>query len=241
VIIIFTLVCAGALIVFCVELVALNMDSDKGGAQKQQSPESPPTGDLDEKEDQQAPDSESTGDTELPDDTAPPASGSQSGEQSQPPVVKQHELPMHDDAHRLILSASEGLFDHFEVEDGWEFIYKADAEVKLQIVSDLITPPGGLSALVETLLRPYLNGGDSMVAGERQIANSSVRGIYVYGDNNGESYEAWVFELVVEDNNGKAVDFIINYRNEEQKEALYTILDTLEMIDDTDTPEEPED
>ena len=229
IIIIFTLACAAVLIVFCIELVTLNVDSGKGRQQGQQLSDDQTTEDPDENENPDEQGAEHTGDTEPPDVTEPTGNDENSGEQSQPPEGIKHELPMHDDEHVLTLHVSEELFEYTKGEDGWWFTYKGEGEAKFEIVTDLITPPGGITALVESLLVNYLDGGDSEVGGNVKIANSSLRGNYVTGEINNETYEGWVIRLTNEGNSGKAVDIIINYQNEEQKGALYDILDTLEL------------
>jgi len=228
------------LIVFCVELVALNVDSGKGGDEGTQVSESPPTGDEVDDGGQEEPDTDNPGEKEQPGDGNLAEDGDQNGEEHQPLESKPYELLMYDDVHTLMLEVSEELFEYSSGADGWWFTHKGNGEARFQIVPHLITPPGGMTELVETLLIPYLDGGESSVGREMKIANSTLRGIYVTGENNGEIYEAWVYGLEVEGNSGRAVDFIINYQNEGQKEALYAILDTLDMVTEGTEPIEPE-
>jgi len=215
--------------VFCIELVSLNVESGKDGEKGAQVSDGPPAEGSGENEGPEEAGAERPGDTEQAGAAEQPGDGEPPGEQSQPPEGKLYSLPLHDDVHELALYINEDLFKYNEGGDGWWFTYIEDGETRLQIVTDLITPPGGITKLMETLLSPYLNGGESLVGGSSKIAESSLRGIYAIGEKGNETYEGWVIRLTDDSDSDKAVDIIINYQNEEQKNALYDILDTLEL------------
>jgi len=151
------------------------------------------------------------------------------------------EIEMLDTGLTLVLYVDEGVFD-FRPEDGeveryWWFYYRADDSitdrVALEVAIDFITPPDGIDGLASRFLDGYLEGADSIVRGERDIRNSSLRGVEVAGEReDGRIYEAWIHRLVERSAHELAVVFVIRYDTDEQRDALYSILDTLYMISD---------
>ncbi|MCL2152056.1 MAG: hypothetical protein FWH57_03700 [Oscillospiraceae bacterium] len=235
--IVFTFVCIIVLAVFCIELVTLNADSSKSGDEGTQVSESPPIGATEGDDGQEPADTGLNGETEPPGIEGQTENGGEGEGQSQTPSGKRYSLLMLDNEHTLIIYADEELFDFSEGEADWLFTYKGGGEASLEIAPDLVTPQDGIQGLAETLLTPYLEGGESTVVGEEQIRNSTLNGISVIGEIGKTTYEAWIYGPLAGGNSGNALDFIIKYQNEEQKEALYEILDTLEMLLE-ETPEE---
>ena len=104
-----------------------------------------------------------------------------------------------------------------------EFTYKDGGTASLMILFKAI--PLGAEKTAESILDGYLDGNVSNVGGEGPIRHSSLNGEYVVGVNEGETFEAWVH--TVSGDIGRV--FIIRYSDDEQKNALYAILDTLEL------------
>jgi hypothetical protein len=237
VLVVFTLLCIIFLAIFCIELIIVNWGSDS----KEQSPQiavvspdrkgektdEPDTPDANPDRNQHNDDvPESPGNTgDNGDDTE--QAGNNQGSKN-----KQYLLPMLDDVHTLELFADEELFKYSEGESQWGFTYTGGGKAELEVASDYISPPGGISELSKIFLTNYLDGGESTVGGEKQIGGSALRGVFVYGDKNGETYEAWIYGPLNGGETGPAVVFIVNYENEVQKTAIYAILDTLEMYTD---------
>jgi hypothetical protein len=216
-----TLLCVIVLIIFCVELFLINRGTEPGG----QSPaaavdppteenepdpttEDPPGGDVNGNGNQGG-----TGDN-GPGDGAP----------RPPPQGERHELPITEDM-KLVVYAREELFDYAENELDWWFIYTggiATLEISFAVIS-----PHGVAADAETFLNNYTGGDDSVFGGEEQIKGSSLRGYYVSANVDGEIYEAWIHSLP---NSDFALIFVINFENDQQKEALYEVLGTIDIM-----------
>jgi hypothetical protein len=236
--IVFTLLCIGVLVVFCIELVMLNMDTDKDGDETPQLSSGTTSGDKDGGNEQETPDTGHIGVSEQPDDIEQTGSDDKPDDQEQSPKGKQYSLLMLDNVHILLLNVDEELFDFSEGEADWLFTYKGDGKASLEIAPDLATPQEGINGLARSLLKPYLDGGESSVRGEGTIGNSSLSGVSVIGHMNKETYEAWIYGPLAGGSSGNVLVFIANYQNDEQKDELYAILDTLEMIsDETDSEE----
>jgi len=129
----------------------------------------------------------------------------------------------------LSLHADEELFEFVENENGWWLHYTGGGDASLEIGFAFI-PPEGVEELASRFLDNYLDGGESESVGEQRIGRSSLRGLYVSGETNGETYEAWLHSLSEYDVFDMIVVFVINYRDNAQKAALHAIIDTFEMI-----------
>jgi len=139
------------------------------------------------------------------------------------------------DGMKLVLYADEDAFEHDKQQDGDVFVYTGDSAAddtvsSLEVSFAFATPPGGIEALAGRFLSGYLDGGESTVGGEGPIKRSSLKGVFVSGVKGAETYEAWIHGLQESSVEGLAVVFVIKYSTDEQKNALYAILDTLEMV-----------
>jgi len=239
VVLVFTILCAFFLVFFSVELYMLNRSDDdertgaavSGGRQD------------DDTENGSDPDSDENDPSE---DEEPPGDEGENGdsqEQDGPegsPGGSRYELPMILEGLTLVLYADEEHFEHVHNEDADVFTYLDGGEASLFISYDFITPPGGINGLAGRFLQGYLDGGDSTVLGARQIGGSELRGVMVRGEKNGETYEAWIHSLTGSTTDGLAVVFVINFESEEQRDALYSILDTMVMVTDEDDEDDDE-
>ena len=231
VLVVFTLLCAIMLIVFCIELIIVNWNSNSEEPTPSLSVSSP-EGNVEKTDEPEVKDSEPPVSTDSPEITDDNGGDVTQETENQPPAGKQYQLPMLDDIHTLMLYASEELFEYSEGGEGgdWLFTFLGDGKASLEVASDFITPPGGINALAEKLLINYLDGGEPTVGGERQIGKSSLQGVFVSGDKRGETYEAWIYGPFGGGETGQAVVFVINFANGVQRDAIYTIIDTMEMV-----------
>ena len=217
----FTIICALVLVVFCIELIIINSGSDNLEEETVLS-NGDPDGDAPEEQ-------------EIPNDVPPgseglPSDGNQQGEPNTQPKGKEFELEMLVEEMVLALLADEEMFEYAEVETGWEFRYTGAGNALLRINLDYI-PPQGARSIAQALLDPYVEDIEPTIGGVRQIRGSSLRGIYVAAEKDGETFEAWLHGPLGSGVSGHAVAFIINYQNDTQKDALSAILDTLDMVD----------
>ena len=102
----------------------------------------------------------------------------------------------------------------------------ADAE-EATLEIRLVNLAYGADAHAETFLEAFLDGNESHVGGLASVRRSSLSGVFVSGVAGDETYEAWIHSLDDEDDMGVA--FVIRYRNDDQKYALYGILDTMNI------------
>jgi len=239
IVLIFTLVCAIFLIVFSIELMVINRNNDDSGTYETIS------GDALNGNDENG--EEPPGNGEALDDSPPPDAiiPENDDEVIIIPLTdgRKYELTMLMDGYTLVLYADESLFEFAETQREWIFTYVGDGAAELKIAQDYISPTdGGMRGLARRLLTRYLDGGDSLPMGDRLIGASSLMGYAVSGEHeDGRTFEAWIHHLEERDR-GMAVVFIIYYETESQKDALFEILDTIEMvIEEPGEPEEIED
>jgi len=121
----------------------------------------------------------------------------------------------------LVVYAGEELFTFEEGNRDWIFTYSAGGEATLEITFILITMQG-----VEAHAVAFL-GDEAEFLGETSIADSLLRGYHVMAHQGTETVEAWIHTLEGSD---LSLVFVINYENNEQKEALYEVLSTLEIV-----------
>ena len=125
-------------------------------------------------------------------------------------------------AENLVLYADEELFEHdAEMEMANKFTYIDGENASLLVHFESL--PQGAEILAESFLDDYLDGNESHVGGIGTIRHSSLRGVFVSGVNNGETFEAWIHEI----SSDIGMVFVIRYQDNEQKNALYAVLDTL--------------
>ena len=222
---VFTLVCAIALVAFSVELFTANRnagDRQPGGSVSESSPggsggssakpEASPSG-------QTPPPTEGTTSPEKtePTDTPPPA-----------PTGKRFELSLLPNM-KLILYADEDLFKNIKQQDFELFEYTGGGAASLEIGYYFI-PPQGVSAAAVGFLDGYLDGGTSNAGGDGMIKRSPLNGYFISGVKGLETYEAWLHHPENNDIEDLGIYFVIHYSNTEQRNSLYKVLDTLELI-----------
>ena len=216
-----TLVCVIALIVFCIQLLIINrgVEPITPGASVSGGPQS---GDED-------PDSEENGE-DTPSNLNGDGDAGENGyldpaqeTTRQPPVGTRNEIQVTSDS-TLVIYAREELFDFERGETDWFFIYTGEGVATLEIRFTLIT--GGIGAHAESFLNTYSGGDNAVFNGEEAIRGSSMLGYNVSIRYGGEMYEAWIHELIGQD---IALAFVINYTTDEQKDALYDMLSTIDI------------
>ena len=209
-----TLVCVIVLIVFCIQLIVLNRGvdpSDSGSAISSGSQSNEDT----EIEDEEEPDN----------DGEDGANGTAQFTPRPPPQGTRRELMVSMDSLLVIYSRDELFnFEHREID--WWFTYTGGGDAKLEISYIMITPIG-VSAHAETFLNNYTGGTEAEFTGEESIVGSELHGYHVTALSGGLRYEAWIHTLYESD---LALVFVISYENDQQRDALYEMLSTLDMI-----------
>jgi hypothetical protein len=216
----FTLVCIIVLIVFSIELIVVNR---KTGDNKTNGP---------------SVSGNASDGTEKPTDKPPADGGStatgnnpnQSTGPSTPPTGKPYTMRI-SSRDMIALHAEEELFEYAQMSDRYVFTY-TDGETAMLEVRPIHIPLGAAKR-AETILDSYLGGNEPQLGGAGPIKDSSLSGEYVSGVKDGETSEAWIYTMQDDPDNDfidMGVAFIISYSNNEQKNALYDVLDTLTLI-----------
>jgi len=231
--IIATLVCVIVFAIFCIELVVLNRSDDKeddatGGSSISTSS---PAGNT-----ASGPSGNSSPQPQI---NAAPSSGAV----VEPPVESPVESPidrtgkrryewMYSTTKMLIFYANDELFDHTQMDEGDIFTYIDDENATLEVC--LRGLPLGVEACANEILSGYLDDSEAFISGTGPIRRSELTGLFGSGVNNGETIELWIHTIPDGDNdafNDLGIAFVIRYKDNEQKNALYSILDTLELED----------
>lgn len=237
VLVVFTLLCMIVLVVFCIELIVVNWGSDSKELGPQLSVVTPDVN-ADKKDEPVISDNEPTGDTDPTNDTTQPAITDDNEnetlpeEEKQLSTGKQYLLPMLDNVHTLSLVASEELFDYSEQEDSWFFTYKGEGKANMEVCFRIKPPQESILDCAKGFLELYLEGGEAKAKGEGQICNSTLVGAHASGSKDDDTYEAWMQSPLDGADRGRALLIVINYQTVEQRDAIYAIIDTLEMYND---------
>ena len=204
-----TLVCVIALVVFCIQLIIINRGVDpiepgsviSGGSQ--QGSEGSGDGEDDPGE----------ANTPAPATPRPPPQGTRTSIRINPDTNAQ-----------LIIYYREELFNFVVGDLDWWFEY-IQGEATLEIAFTMITT-GGIIAHTETFLNDYTGGGTAEFTGEESIQGSSLMGYHASARTGTGTYEVWIHNLEGSD---LALAFVIYYENEQQRDALYQILSSMDM------------
>jgi len=227
VILVFTVLCALLLIVFSLELILINRDTDKGNAEPSQSG-SPPPGNGNSNQGSETPGT-STPDTDSGNRNPAPAGGTQPPPPP-PPTGTRYERLMPDDSE-LVYYVDGDYFNHTETEHEDildRFSYRGTGTAGLEI--RFVFMPHGVNTYAENFLELNFGITNASVEGEEYICRSPLRGVFVSGTGNETTYETWVFTFSNPEFDDLGVVFLINYQNETQRNALYKILDSLYMV-----------
>ena len=223
---IFTVLCAALLIVFCVELLLINRGRDDAGTTMIRTPST------------ESPQSNPTANQVVPPVETIPASNVNTPDGTETENIgSRYELNMASDV-QLILYSDEEHFEFTDMDPVWIFDH-VDSEARLEV--SLRYLPQQAEVYAASFLDGYLDGETSVVRGERQVARSNLRGVYVTGISETETYAAWIIPIDTGDDDNLGVAIMMVYRNEVLRDELLGIVDTIEMTASNTTPENPVD
>lgn len=223
-IVVFAAICAVVLVIFCIELFVLNRNPDDGagnepslsesaansGGESSGGQENPP-----DKQQEPGKGAGQTGNGAKDQPTQPPP----------PPTGTRKERLVSADT-KLVLYIDEDVFDESEQNEGYLYKYKGVGTATLEITIAYIQFDAG--SFAGSFLDGYVGPGGTSAGETSYIGRSPLEGIHVSGELDGEKYEAWVYSFPDADDWG--VSFTLHYRSDEQRDALYTILDSMSMI-----------
>jgi len=204
-----TLVCAVVLIVFCIQLIVINSGVDPMDSRPAITGGSGQEGEGDSEEN--GSDEEGVGIAQV---TPRPD-----------PQGTRRELRVTAESNLVIYTRDE-IFDFEESDMSWWFLYSGGGIGTLEITHISISPQG-VAATAEAFLNNYTGGTEADFNGDESIKGSPLRGYHVSARLGGEVYEAWIHMLLGSD---LALVFVINYENDQQRDALYEVLSTLDFI-----------
>ena len=215
----FTLLCIIILVIFIIELIMANRNAGDSIRNESSSSASGNTPAETGQSPDETPLSLTSNDSEAGENESPsPESPSQ-------PTGKRYEMLISSN-RKLVWYADEDLFERADMDSGEMFKYKDGENASLEMTMVVIAL--GVEARAESILTGYLGGNESHVGGTGSIRRSSLDGVYVSGVNDDETFEAWIHDIS-DYNPNRGIAFVIRYSNDEQKNALYAILDTLEL------------
>jgi len=207
-----SLVCVIVLIVFSIQLIVINSGVERvnpgsisGGSQEGNN--------ADETQDNQGENGNNSNEPAAP--TPRP-----------PPQGLRHELIVSENS-RLLIYAREEFFSFEEGDLKWWFNFTGGGTAKLEIEFTMITVAQGAAAHAESFLNRYSGGTEATFTGEESIKGSLLRGYHATARHGGTTYEVW---LHVFDDSDIALAFALNYENDQQKEALYEVLSTIDLV-----------
>ena len=222
----FTLLCVVVLVVFCVELILINRGNNDRSAPviSNVAPEDPAGDELQNGYDPFADDPFNEN------GPFPPAPEDISNINALIPPNAQRESFLLSEIAELAFYIDMDFFERFEPPHGLILTHLSDGDAKIEISFDLISPLGGINAHAVNFLYNYLDGGDTVVEGMRSVGNSQVRGVLVTGENAGDTFYAWLIDISdLEAEADLALVIVINYSTDEQRDMIYTVLDTMSI------------
>lgn len=128
----------------------------------------------------------------------------------------------------LVIYYEPEVFDFVQGELDWQFLHRATA-AGLEIEYMVLTP-AGLTEDGLNYLNAYMGGEGAEFGGEENIHGSLVSGFHLHGRQDERIYEAWIYTFP---GGELAIVFVINYTNPTQRDALYSLLSTMEIIQRT--------
>ncbi|MDR2599500.1 MAG: hypothetical protein LBC73_04415 [Oscillospiraceae bacterium] len=138
------------------------------------------------------------------------------------PQGMRHSFLVTDNSH-LVIFAREELFDFEETDLDWWFIYSGGGVATLEI-SHLFVAAHSMSIEAEVFLNNYTGGASTEYIGFDSIRGSQINGHHARAEQDGTTYEVWLHDLA---NSDLALAFVISYENNEQRDALYEVLNTM--------------
>ena len=220
-----TLVCAVALVAFSAQLIMLNRNgadnaSGEPSANESEAFESDETSDTRSLPLKGTDDFSTNGEVDEPIDETP---GAPTGTRFDMQVSNGKTLVwfVDDEQFEYVPMDSGVIFYFLDEDEENESVENASIEICLAHI------PYGAEARAETFLDEYLEGNDAHVGGMGQIRQSQLSGVFVSGIKEDETFEAWIHSIEDDEYDDMGVAFIIRYRDNGQRNALYEILDTV--------------
>ena len=224
----FILLCVILLVVVLIQLFVINRNAGDGEAEKTPDiavstpPEDEPENEPDESPNPTESPSPDVSDSPDPTETtSPDVTDDPPEDTTQPTGGKKFELSITSGV-ALTLVADEALFTHRMQDMGDEFIYiSPEGSPSIEVT---FIPGVSAESVAPSFLDNYIEHTQLDTPGVNFIGSTTIKGETVVATDGTVTYEAWLAEI---DNGFIAI--VINYLDAEQKEALYKVLNTMEL------------
>jgi len=123
----------------------------------------------------------------------------------------------------LVIYARSDLFTLIRNEFDWLFQYTGGGIAGLEVSFAYISPQNAATD-AESFLNRKTGGTGADYKGDLFILDTPIRGYHVTSSNAGITYEVWLHQMAGSD---LALALTINYSTNEQRDALYEILNTI--------------
>ena len=230
----FTILCGLFLIVFSIELFLLNRGAGDEEADPSLSAQAP-DGTGSDGTVSGSDGSDSTGAGEPDGAAEPDGTGDQPGSTRPAPTGIRRERPVSGDTMLVFYTDGE-MFEQVdsETEDVLDiFTYKGGGNAAIQI--SYVYIHSGATEYAADYLNHNFGVEVADVGEEDYIGLSPLRGVPVAGANDGVFYEAWIYSLTDPELDKFGLAFVISYENNTQRNALYDILDSLDILSNTES------
>jgi len=226
IIMVFTILCCIALVVFSVELILINRDTSNRG----EEPTISGNGQNGEGDDGTEPDANGDGSQDGADQNGEQGQGGEEpsqGGRPDPTGTRHEELVT---GGTLSLYVDSALFNQGTIEDPddlFVFTWSGDGAASLDI--GMVYFPRGIDAFAESFLVSRYHATDFDAQGEDYIGRSPLRGYLFTGESDAGSLETWVYTSAAEGYGNMGLAFTVTYQNITQRNAIYDILGTLDI------------
>jgi len=233
-ILVFTILCAIVLMVFSVELILQNRNteaSDEGGEPSVSGDKQPGDG-GDSGADPEHGGSEPSGteDGDSGGDDAGDGGGRQPDRPRPIPTGTRFEEPITLNS-TLVFYADKELFNYTDPEMSDRlgiFTFRGDGIAELHIRLIAVTPD--IKALAGGYMSVDFDVIETEVSDEDYIGLSQLLGVKASGYRDGSNFDVWIHRFTEPGYEDLGLAFVIIYQNNALKDLLYDILDTLEIV-----------
>ena len=227
----FTIICAVVLIIFLVELIRQNRDTETatGGGEPSVSGDTAGTNGAGAPGDEN-PASPADGVEDNGGDAGGGDERPGTGGQRPAPTGTRFEEPVTLNS-KLVFYVDTQLFDHVdpELEEGL-FLFTFSGNGLAEIHIRFVPVPNDIKAFAGGYLTTDFEVRDTVVGDEDYIGLTQLLGVKASGAKDGSNFDVWIHRLTGAEYDDMGLAFVIIYQNNAQRDMLYDILDSMEIV-----------
>jgi len=223
----FALICVIALVVFCIQLIIINIGEERVTqgeiivVEPERDEEHLNDNDIDDIEDDHSDEENAFGFEDF----------------WRPPQIGERYVIQVTPNSQLVVYAQDVLFEFEDRDIDWAFNYMLGGTAALEIMFKLVTVQGVESQSV-AFLNEYSGSQASTFNGEVAITGTRLMGYHTSVNHLARTYEAWIINLL---DSELSLVIIVHYETDAQRDALYQLLGTIDIEAlGTEPPEMPE-